>query len=103
MGGDAVDDAVGADFRGVVDEDGDAGADAGFDEERLDAAVGLKRAAGRGVEGRDDGGDDDAGDVGEREGAKGEEVAEDDTDLVDSDGAGSGDTPVGEEFGRGFI
>ena len=35
-GGDAVDDAVGADLRGVVDRDGHAGLDAGLDEQRLE-------------------------------------------------------------------
>ncbi len=80
--GDAVDDAVGADLGGVVGEDGQAGADAGLDEERLDVEVELGGAAQGGVERRDDGGDGDAGDVGHGERAQGEEVAEEDAELV---------------------
>ncbi len=84
-GGDAVDDAVGADLGGVVGEDGDAGAGAGLDEEGLDVEVELDGAAEGGVERRDDGGDGDAGDVGEVEGAEGEEVAEEDAELVEGE------------------
>ena len=63
IGGDAVDDAVGTDLGGIVGEDGQAGADAGFDEQRLDAAIEFGGAAQSGVERRDDRGDDDAGDL----------------------------------------
>ena len=63
VGGDAVDDAVGADLGRIVGEDGQAGADAGFDEERLDAAIEFGGAAQGGVERGDDRGDDDAGDL----------------------------------------
>ena len=75
-GGDAVDDAVGADFAGVVGEDGKAGLDAGLDEERADVEEGFADAAEGGVERRDDGGDGDAGDDVGREAAHGEEGLE---------------------------
>ena len=102
MGGYAVDDAVGADFGGVVGEDGQAGAGSGFDEEGLEVEVAFGDAAEGGVERRDDGGDDDSGDGGDIERAEGEEVAEEDGELVDGDVAAGGDAPVGEEFGGGF-
>src|ERR1019366_6236366 len=89
--GDAVDDAVGSDFGGIVDEDGHAGADAGFDEERLDVEVEFDGVAQGGIERRDDGGDGDAGDLGDVDGAEREEVAEEDADLADGGAAVGGD------------
>ena len=99
VGGDAVDDAVGADLGGIVCEDGQAGADAGLDEDRLDAAVDLGGAAQGRVERRDDRGDDDAGDLRDVHRAQGEEIAEENAKLVDGGVAMSGDAPVGEQRG----
>ena len=98
-GGDAVDDAVGADLGGVVGEDGQAGADAGLDEEGFDVEVELDGAAQGGVERGNDGGDDHAADLGDIERAQGEEVAQDEADLVDGEGAVGGDAPVGDQSG----
>jgi len=97
--GDAVDDAVGAHLGGIVGEDGQAGADAGLDEQRLDVAVELGGAAQGGVERRHDRGDGNAGDLGDVQRAQGEEVAEDDAKLVDGGVAVGGDAPVGEQGG----
>ena len=99
-GGDAVDDAVGAHFAGIVGEDGQASADAGLDEERLDFEVELAGAAQDRVERRDDGGDGDSGDLGGVDSAQGEELAVEDADLIDGGIAMRGDAPVGDE-GRG--
>ena len=97
-GGDAVDDAVGADFGGIVGEDGEAGFDAGLDEEGLDLEENLADAAESRVEGRDDRGDGDAVDVIEGVTGGEEEAAEGDADLVEGLVAGCGDAPVGDEF-----
>ncbi len=97
VGGDAVDDTVGPDFGWIVCEDGQAGARAGLDEERLDAAIDLGGAAHGGVERRDDRGDDDASDLGDVERAQSEEVAEENAQLVDGGIAVGGDTPIGEQ------
>ena len=59
---DAVRNAIGADFGGIVGEDGEAGFDAGFDEERLQAEVAAAELAEDPIDGRDDGGDDNAAD-----------------------------------------
>ena len=98
-GGDAVDDAVCADFGGIVGADGETGAGAGLDEEGLDVEVELGGAAEDGIERRDDGGDGDAGDGGDIERAEAEEAAEEDAELVGGDVALGGDAPVGEELG----
>jgi len=55
VGRDGVDDPVGADVDGVVGEDGQTGADAWFDEERLEFEVELDGSAQSGVERRNDG------------------------------------------------
>ena len=54
----------------------------------LDAEVELDGAAQGGVERRNDGGDDHAGDLAAIERAQGEEIAEDDADLVDGEARG---------------
>ena len=81
-GGDAVDDAVGADLGGVVGEDGQAGFDARLDEERADFEELLADGAKGGVDGRDDGGDGDAGDVVHGDAGDLKEAAEEHAELV---------------------
>ena len=100
-GGDAVDDAVGADLGGVVGEDGQAGADAGLDEEGLDVEVEIGGTAQGGVERRDDGGDDDAGDVGDVDARRAKRSRKSMPNSSTVMLAVGGDAPVGEERGGG--
>jgi hypothetical protein len=102
VGGDAVDDAVGAYLRRIVGEDGQAGADTGFDEEWLDATEVFGGAAQGGVERRHDRGDNNAADLRNIERAQSEEVAEENAKLVDGGIAVGGDAPVGEQGSRGL-
>ncbi len=85
---------------GVVGEDGQAGLDAGLDEEGLEVEVELADLAQDGIERRDDRGDDDAGDDGHLEVVEGEEVLEDDAALGGGLVDGRGDAPVGDELRR---
>ena len=62
-GGDAVDDAVGADLGGVVGEDGEAGLDAGLDKDGAEVEVEVADVAEGCVGGWNDGGDADAGHI----------------------------------------
>ncbi len=70
-GGDAVDDAVGADFLRVVVLHGHAGLDAGLDEKSFFAEVTLGHSGESGIQRRDDGADDDAADFARLEIARG--------------------------------
>ena len=81
--GDGVDDAVGANFRRVVVEDGHAGFYAGLDEKGLRAEVALAHFAQSGIERRHDGGDDDALDIRDFQVRHRKQVAEQDTVFVD--------------------
>ena len=101
--GDAVGNAIGAKLGGVVDQQLHAGLDAGLDEERLDVEVGFADLAQRGVDGRNDGGDDDVGDLARRHAVHLEKIDEEDAVLVDGLRAMRGDAPVRGELGLGAI
>ena len=81
--GDGVDDAVGANFRRVVVEDGHAGFYAGLDEKGLRAEVALAHFAQSGIERGHDRGDDDALDIRDFQVRHRKQVAEQDTVFVD--------------------
>ena len=101
--GDAVHDAVRADFAGVVREHGQAGLHAGLDEERADLEVGLAETAQARVQRRHDGRNRNAGDEVGLEAAHGEERLKEDSEFVGRLLVGCGDTPDGGELcGFGF-
>ncbi len=100
-GGDGIDEAISAQFGGIVDEDGHAGLDAGFDEEGLDAEVLFADLAQCAFDGRDDAGDDDVADLIGVHAVHLEKIDEEDAVLVGGLVVMGGDAPVGGEFGLG--
>jgi len=99
VGGDGVGEAIGAQFRGIVDQDGHAGFDAGFNEERIDVEAGFADLAQRGFDGRHDRGDDDVRDLAGLDAIHLEKVDEEHAVLVGGLLVMGGDTPVGDEGG----
>src|SRR6185312_10320941 len=95
--GDAVDDAVGPDFAGVVGEDRQAGFDARLDEQRLDLEERLADPAQGRIERRNDRRDSDAIDARERLVAHREQVLKLRCDLVGGLFIGCGDAPIGDQ------
>ena len=98
-GGNGVGEAVRAQFRGIVDQDGHAGFDAGFNEERIDVEAGFADLAQRGFDGRHDRGDDDVRDLAGLDAIHLEKVDEEHAVLVGGLLVMGGDTPVGDEGG----
>jgi len=97
VGGDRVDQAVGAQLARVVDADGHAGPQAGPDEDRVVAEVAVAHALVLGLELRDDGGDDRRVEVVEGQAAQVEQVREGGPELVRGRRAHGGKAPVLDE------
>jgi hypothetical protein len=97
--GNGVTQPVRTELGGIVDQDGHACLDAGFDEHRLDVEVGFAHEAQRGVNGRDDRGDDDVLDLGGVDAFHVEEIDEERAVLVHGLRAMGGEAPVGGQLG----
>ena len=96
-GGDAFDEAIGAEFRGIVNQYGHAGLDAGLDEHGLDAEVVFADLAKDGFDRRHDGRDDDVRYLVRRFAVHLKEIDEEHAVLIDSLVAMGGDAPVSYE------
>src|ERR1700722_2318087 len=92
--GDGVDEPVGTDLAGVVVADRHGGLDAGPDDEHLVAEVALDHGAPFGAEDGHGGGDDRGVDVGHRDVAQLEQVAQRGAELVGGGLADGGEAPV---------
>ncbi len=96
-GGDGVDDAVGADFGGIVIVDGHAGLDAGLDEQWFRVEVALADLAQHGVERGHYRRDHDAVNAGGFKAGHGKKIAEEDAVFVNGAALPRSDAPVGYE------
>src|SRR6185312_13294789 len=96
-GADTIRDTVCADLGGIVCEDRQAGFDAGLDEDWLVAEVALAELAKDPVDGRNDGGDDDAADGGAFDAFVVQEILDEDAVFVGGLALARGDAPVGAE------
>ena len=97
VGGDRVDQAVGAELARVVDADGHAGLQAGPDEDRVVAEVAVAHALVLGLELGDDGRDDRRVEVVEGQAAQLEQVRERGPELVGGRRGHGGKAPVLDE------